>query len=164
MRIAFLIVAVGLLLSGIVSAQARLGETEDQCITRYGTPIHVLNPGEILNPGDKGALYRTLIFIKGDYVVVIYLLNGKCSFLSVQRTDKVALGDGEIELLLSANIGGLTWQKTSANNANQYWVRTDGAEAKCSLDNLSLTFYSKDILAAEHARHQANEAKSLNGF
>lgn len=139
-------------------ARARLGETENQCIVRYGTPTQILDPDKAPFP------YRTLCFTKGDCNVCAVFLNGYCGFIFIQKNDKSDLSDNEIQALLQANADGQTWQKSTQSSTDQVWFRNDQAEARYDAVDRYLTFASKDYLTAEDARKKAAEDEKLKGF
>lgn len=156
MRIIFVVLIT--ILFAVLPVRARLGETEDQCIARYGTPIQVANPCE------QGVHYQGLIFKKNNYNIVIYILSGRCGLLLIQKMDKSQLSDDEIQTLLDDNSEGHDWQKMNEDSTFRHWIRDDGAQAKYALLDHDLTLMSKAFLIAEKAREKAEDDNKLKGF
>lgn len=141
-------------------SHARLGETEDQCIARYGTPTQVANPGA------DGTIdnYRTLYFSKGDYSISAAFLNGHCGVFAIQKSDKSDLSSNEIQILLDANSDGHTWKKSDEISVDQNWIRDDGCKAEYTTLSHYLVLMSKEILTDSTVKQKADEAQKLNGF
>jgi hypothetical protein len=82
----------------MVPASARLGETREECVKRYGEPIAEI-PALLQNA--VGAA-----FMRGDIRVRIEFLDGKAAFLSFSRR---GLRADERQTLVDLNAGSLTW-------------------------------------------------------
>lgn len=85
----------------LLPCSARVGETPQECVVRYGKPKEV----------DKKAL--ELIFRKGPYAILTVFDQGKCVFISFLKMEPNDAGSQltavEIETLLDANIGKSQW-------------------------------------------------------
>jgi hypothetical protein len=84
--------------------QARLGETEDQIIARWGQPVsknHPIPPGMI---GDS-----LMVFEKGRFSIDVLFLNGVVAMEIISDIDNWALSDGAKQTLLDSESDGLTW-------------------------------------------------------
>ena len=138
-------------------ARARLGETEDQSIARYGQPISVKDV-------DGENDYRTLEFRKNGYFIMAYFLNGKCALLGLNKDDKSEFSDNEIQALLDDNSEGHAWAKNDTNSTNREWDRDDGALAQYYIFKDSLFICTKNYIIAENIRKKAVEDKKLQGF
>lgn len=130
--IAFLL---GLMVAPSVSF-ARLGETEDELIKRFGRPVST-----ITDKDDIGIADKQLMFKKGDTIIHATIYRGECVSEGYQFMD----GDGEAvplkgpalekaEAALGANAAGFEWQKHPSPGAINpdmlhAWNRTDGAVA-----------------------------------
>ncbi len=157
MRSIFFVVLFVILVVAL-PARARLGETEDQCIARYGTPTEILDADKAQVP------YRTLNFIKGNYNVGAAFIDGHCECLCIQRTDNSDLSDNEIQILLDANSDGHTWKKSTETSVYHQWLRDDGTLAHYDTDRHMLALMSKVFIANMAAKQKAAEAQKLNGF
>jgi len=143
-------------------AHARLGETVDQCIARYGQPV--AQEDEPAVPGEKSA-----IFEKNGYAIWAFFLNGKCGmiiFLKIDRDKTVghkymglSMGDDELKTLLDASANSFPW--IEADNAEgKFWYRADGSAAAYDPNKPVLQITAKEFGEAE----KAQEAKKLQGF
>jgi hypothetical protein len=97
-----LIVASVLCLS-VLPSSARLHETLQQCIERYGKPLKVSEDG------------KSVDFLKSDIALAIDFVDGKADnifFIKITKEGVTApLTDEEVSILLQANGGGKEWQK-----------------------------------------------------
>ena len=111
-----------LLLLGLatLSARARLGETEDQIVSRFGTPSDAPKFEDDL----PGVAYK--LFSKQNFTIYIGLLDGKSAYERYQTDGGVT--DALIRQLLDIESQGHTWgrpQKWSVWNSGR--IRDDGA-------------------------------------
>lgn len=96
-----LIVTLGCLLA--VAAQARIGETPQQCVERYGKPLEV-------NKGDQ-----SLSFSKNGLVIITEFHDGICEgiyYTKIKEAEEYRQKDftlTEVEVLLGANGGDKKW-------------------------------------------------------
>ena len=106
---------------------ARLGESAQECMARYGPNI------QVLQQGTKHA------FMKGGYIIVVGLHDGRCDSLGYQHADAGAAGlpseltEKEMTTLLTANAGPSTWKSEAFNEPGKFWTRADGL-ARASYD------------------------------
>jgi hypothetical protein len=139
----------------------RLGETLDQCATRYGA---ALSHQDFTYSGLN--LHGTL-FHKGGYIVMACLLEGKdkvdAMCFSLEDADG-GLSDNQIALLLNAESDGKQWSKASEPSMDRYWTREDGATAIYETMKHQLLVVSKDLIAASDAAQKADDAKKTQGF
>ena len=106
----------------VVPATARVGETEAQCIERYGKPFRQ-GPGE---PGrsDKAAWFRKsvfdlcVLFDKGRAVSVTYTRTPKLG-------RKAAITPAEQTSLMRANSGSKSWRELRATKADDRYETFD---------------------------------------
>lgn len=115
---------------------ARLGETEDELIERFGQPVSDITAKDQVGIADK-----ILMFKKGDTVIHATIYKGQCVSEGYQFMDsngnEVAINGAALEkadAALGANAAGFRWQKhpnPSAINPDMLhaWNRTDGAVA-----------------------------------
>lgn len=130
-----------LLLAGTASnASARIGETEKQCIARYGKPVKFL---------DKGTL-----FIKGQMKIFVTFSKGKAESIWLQKTDPdrptlaMPISKEEIDTFLIANSQGHQWRyNTSLPDGDEVWITKDSElGALYSHATLSLQVYTRDCI------------------
>lgn len=87
---------------------ARLGETFDQCVERYGSLIE--RQGSAKNP--------QLVFAKDGITVGINFLGGKAAQISYSK-EKGCFEDAEVQQLLAVNSGGSKWKYDPAESTRQ---------------------------------------------
>lgn len=75
------------------SASARIGETLEQCIARYGKPVHV-HPVEDLVQFEKNEIKITVVFLRAT-----------CQAIMFESAISDELTDAQLKILLTANLG-----------------------------------------------------------
>jgi hypothetical protein len=151
MKIQFLTLFLIVSLTG--PAWARLGETEDQLIARYGDPTNKGSGGPV---GEKTSWIH---FKKSGFDIEVILFNGVSSQEHITNSQGDGMTTQEIKTLLDANAQGHAWKELSGG---QNWQRDDGALA--SINGSGLLFQSKELIDAEAAAYKAAHARSLEGF
>jgi hypothetical protein len=155
MKTAFLILTM--LAMAAHSASARIGETLEQCIARYGQPVLPLKEG------------GPAIFVKSNVAICVTFYQGRADMLVFwKRNDtgqKGPLSDGEVSLLMNANAGGHSWQKADNGGSTISAWKTDDGKILAALvsPDRSLTISTMDALARQHAAG-ASAPKALTGF
>ena len=122
------------------SGVARIGETEKQCIVRYGKPVKFL---------EKGTL-----FIKGQLKIYVTFSGGKAESIWLQKTDPerptlaMPISKEEIDSFLIANSQGHQWRYSSAlPDGDEVWITKDAElGALYSQSTLSLQVYTRDCM------------------
>jgi hypothetical protein len=147
-----------LIILGVLPAYARLGETEDQCVARYGS---VLKRDISYTTGQA---LPVLIFSKNGYTFFAILLGDKVAFLIIDKVDKSVLSNSEIAAFLTANSDNRKWIKQDINSTKTVWYRDDGAQAQYDPVGNSLCLITKGYMDAATAAKKAAEEKNLNGF
>lgn len=103
-------------------ASARIGETPEQCQTRYGKPIAVDN--------DEGITSFT--FKKASIIIDVYFYNGKADTINFHKVNSkgkcIALSENEVQYLLETNSGGIKWKEPKILTAigDKLWETEDG--------------------------------------
>jgi hypothetical protein len=98
---------------------ARINETAEQCIERYGKPKKILEET------------KSVLFTRAGFVIVIDFYDGKSDQILFRKiaTDEFGLPEelstNEIELLLQANSGGGIWEKQEELSIDQKWLLDD---------------------------------------
>ncbi len=141
------------------SAQARIGETADQLVARYGQP---LSEDDQKKDGDKIAL-ANVVFQKGGFEISVTITAG----VSVQETYKKLNGSpilvDEARYLLTANAQGEEWSAPRTVEGDKIWTRDDGATATLAHDG-TMTIRSAQLTHEETAAKRIEEHPSLEGF
>jgi len=157
MRIALL--TLFFIVSVTATARARLGETADQLLARYGQP---LSENDQKGEGDKIALAE-VVFQKGGFQINVTLTDGISVSESFKKLNDVALTIGEVRTLLNANSRGHEWAAPQVVQGEKVWVRDDNTTAKLAQDG-SLTIKSRDLMHKEAVAKKLERAPTLEGF
>jgi hypothetical protein len=155
-------VALGFALSASL-CQARLGDTKDQCIARWGQPLPT---PDFPPPGYEADTFTTFsTFAKDGYHIVVGFNNGAVGVEMISKQVGGDLSDTEKAGILGADSAGLAWVKSTAISATEDWTRNDGALASYAPFTHVLTIKSKDYKAAEDAKAAADaKAKAVKDF
>jgi hypothetical protein len=140
----------------LIPAQARLGETLEQCTARYGDVVST-NADAI---GEKGVVYQ-----KNGYIIAVVIFNGRAARETFGKINGNALSDNEMKTLLdSESSSGNLWLDHDNNDAHQTWVREDNAVALYDKTVNALLLETHDYVTAQAAKQKAGETNNLNGF
>jgi len=147
------------LLLSASSLLARIGETQDQCIARYGTALM------------SDAKTNMSLFQKGGMDITAFYRDGKVECISYTKSERDALDKPikmsmtEIDALLSANGSVSKWNKTKSNPIIQNWTNEEsGAVASYrSLDRI-LLIMTKECMQRTIEESKAKEKKALEGL
>jgi hypothetical protein len=142
-------------------AEARLGETFEQCVTRYGPLIRQV--GKPDNP--------QFIFEKDGITVGINFLDGKAAQISYSRARGAPITELEVQQLLEVNSNGSKWQydeaesqrlRTSTYSKRECFKRDDGGAKAEHLVISQLGTHFLNITSSEYEK--AIGSKNLQGF
>jgi len=136
----FLTASVILLLSGLQNVFARIGDTPEKCIERYGKPIKV---------SDKGFLFQ-----KENKKIFVTFTAGKADGIFLQklhpttRNCALPIPEGEIEEFLVLNSLGSKWQFASRlPDGDVVWITEDtGLSAMYSQTTCSIQVFTKNSM------------------
>ena len=140
------------------AAYARIGETLQQCIERYGQPIKTTPEGMIL-------------FSKSGLYVFVHFFEEKADAIAFRKVEEDALqtpaeiSQNEIDLLLSSNGQGHEWKKREVISMDSEWETDDGKIIATygTMQHL-LIVVTKDYTDREDAAKKAKEKENLNNF
>src|SRR5271169_4809652 len=100
-----------LLLLGVANiCQARIGETLEEAIERYGKPVH------------KASADEFAMFKEASYYITAHFHDGKTDAITYvkarsESSTEGAFSDDEIEMLLKINGSGQTWERSRPKQA-----------------------------------------------
>jgi hypothetical protein len=140
-------------------AFARIGETPDQLVARYGQP---LNETDQKAEGAKISLAR-VTFQKGGYQIDVTISGGLSAQETFKKLNGQAITVDEARLLLNANAQGLEWSAPEKKADAMTWTRDDNAVAQLSNDG-SLIIRSRQLTAEEITAKRLEQHPSLEGF
>jgi hypothetical protein len=154
------------------NANARLGETFDQIMVRYGS-------GGNSSPPPSSSSITTMEFHKQNWIIIVSFFNGISAKEMYEKPGGV--DDASVQALLDINSEGHTWKLTQSgpdiwaamiptpNAVGKRWDRDDGG-AVATLQAGMRTFFtvqSKQLIdskaALDAAQKKASEP-SLKGF
>lgn len=157
-------------------AQARLGDTERQCVERYGSalpPKKQPMAQQDLIPGLSHATYHfqgwkiRIVFVAGHVVAQEYQKK-------LPHPSGHGINTDERAAVLAAESAGNTWDQALTHPlqssllssiiapallGGQHWMRSDGAYATLTPMAFSLVLYSKEGLEAARQAAAAKEQK-----
>jgi hypothetical protein len=173
MKIEFLTLFLIISLTG--PAWARLGESEDQLVLRYGDAT---NKEHLAASDSELVEVDRLHFKKTGFDVVVTLFNSVSSEEVITNSESDSLSDQEIKTLLDANADGHAWKEMPASQGtvpwpeddgtrsdvggHKLWQRDDGAVAIAGGDEFKIK--SKELIDAEVAAYKVAHTHSLDGF
>jgi hypothetical protein len=146
------------IVSVTATARARLGETADQLVARYGPP---LKETDQKSEGDKIAS-ANVVFQKGGFQIEVTLVDGISEAETFNKINGDGLSLGEVRTLLSDNSQGYGWEAPRMVGNQKKWMRDDGAVA--ALDQGFLTIKSRELIAKEATAKKLENQPSLDGF
>lgn len=138
-------------------AFARLGETPQQCIARYGKPATEQKDGK-------------LAFIKEGMAIICSFFEGKCDVIAFKNFDAeeifpTQMKDDVIEALKKANGGGSAWKKIARVSIDRLWSTEDGeAFAQYGTVDATLLIFSKAAGERMTAAAKKQTEDKLKGF
>jgi len=140
-------------------AFARIGETPDQLVARYGQPLKETDQKA---EGAKISLAQ-VTFQKGGYQIDVTIVGG----LSVQEIFKKLNGQSittdEAQILLNANAEGMNWSAPMRKPDSIDWRRDDNAFAQLPKDG-TMIIRSRKLTADEASAKHMEQHPSLDGF
>jgi hypothetical protein len=161
MRVLF---ALLLVFATISMAQARLGETADQLVARFGPALNTKTVSE--NPQDVFSGMTDMQFEKQGFEIDVVLADpsasGNATPIAVSEfyRPRSALTEAQIQVLLDADSEGHKWKEEPKYNGTRIWTRDDGAKAWKEPETGNMNFDSKYIIdkkaALLDAQHKAN--------
>jgi hypothetical protein len=140
-------------------AFARLGESGDEIVARYGQPLSQIDQKA---EGAKLAL-TFLTFQKSGFEVDVTLSGGTSVSESFRKINGEALTIAEVRTLLNSNTQGFGWEAPLVVEDQKKWTRDDGAVATLTGGRI-LNLASKELLAEKSEAKKLEHQPSLEGF
>ena len=137
------------------NTQCRIGETLEQCKTRYGKPVEIKKD--------------TALFFKNGMTVSAHFVDGKVDQITYYRRDPkdskktICPSDAEIEILLLANAHDGSWKMELAHRGHAiWWNKERGLSASRTPQELVISIHHPDTYKAYEERKAA--IRNLEGF
>ena len=140
-------------------AWARLGETGDMAVARYGQPLSEFDQKA---EGDKIPMIK-LTFQKNGFQIEVSVAGGYSVAESFRKISGDALTLDEARTLLTNNAQGFKWSAPVMVDGERRWMRDDGAMARLS-DGRTLYLVTKQLMDAEMKAKSVQRAPTLEGF
>jgi len=136
-----------LLLIVSMSVEARIGETYEECVDRYGNPIEQDDV--------------SVVFAKsGIMIVALFNADGICDFIFFQKRQTTDWSSEEVNTILKANLGSEL--KQGVDGSDPLWSNSKGVIATYNESRAVLTITTE---AGMKRREDAQNAKrSVNDF
>lgn len=181
-RLIYLVTIFATLASAAI-AIARIGETESQCNTRYGTPITdaFTISQNTTAPLVSGCPTRTYDYHGFRIRIAFLAINGPAIKMQfTKRKDGPILKDDEISAILQANLpDGMKWLVRIPDNPDspngpakrliesafmagtgaEKWERSDGVTGRLEMMKMGLVLESPAVQTLEKRAKEAKEAK-----
>ncbi len=97
-------------------AQARLGETHEQCVARYGSPTEEIPDFAIGSMKVLGSIFQ-----KDGLEIFAIFVDGRAIQVAYSRRPAADLPAAQIQTLLTDNAAGETWRVLSTDATPNYW-------------------------------------------
>ncbi len=136
MRAVILVVLVVL----VFRAEARIGETEEQCVGRYGKVIERKHSEK---PPAEVCLFET-----GRFRIWASFLKGHVAALQVTTLDDAPFSEDELQVIMKANSEGATWREIEAAGYRKFRRSDDGATMSVVANSEALLIESAEWKAA----------------
>ena len=157
MRYALLTLALFPAMTAVV--HARIGETPDQLVARYGQP---LNEVDQKPDGTKIALAK-VTFQKGGFKIEVTITDGVSQMEFYTKISGQPITVEEARVLLTANAQGMEWSPPHQTSDAIMWTRDDNAVARLGSDG-GMVIRSHQIVAQETAAKTDEQRPTLDGF
>jgi hypothetical protein len=152
-------ILVIILCASALNVQARLMETSDQCIKRYGEP-------------DRSTPDKTVFsWKKSGIQIMAHFVADACVQISYTRLSGIAFSNVECTKLMSANANGKVWSPFNGFEGSQtgdyYLTQDDSVLAEKRTPTMmvfKLLSHSPTDLEAVHEARDIAEGKKLEGF
>lgn len=132
-------------------ASARLGETVQECLARYGEAI------------EADAEERTAAFVKSGFLVMVYFDDsGYCDKIIFIREDKEAFSETQKDTLIAANLGEEI--EPVDVGINEGWETPTGDLGVYNVIQEVLIFRTKARLERDAKEKESKEKKALSDF
>lgn len=146
-------------ISVTATAWARLGETADQLVARYGQPLSEIDQKA---EGSNPAL-SFVSFQKNGFQINVTLSNGSSAAESFKKLNGDPLTIGEVRALLTDNSQGYEWEAPQVMAEGKRWGRDDGAVATL-IGGQIFNISSKELLVEKAVAKKLERQPSLEGF
>jgi hypothetical protein len=139
------------LLVSMLPCWARLGETPQQFVDRYGDARKISEIDRV----------STLNFTQGEFGILVVFLDG-VSVLEIYQKQAGYVSEDEAKEIISKENDGTQWSDEKKNDDGKFWSRPDGAFALLSDSGLTVT--SKNSQVAIDLENAAKAKASTKGL
>jgi len=169
------VVLAWLFILGMDVCRANLGETEAQCIAKYGSESDIQTDLGYRQVGDKAGSFSVKT-ARGSFDIRVIFLNGLSCHESISNADAShGLTEDQMKAILDSQSAGFKWRKrktvyhtdrSDETAGTENWLRSDGATAnffmsgKAASGELSgeVELSTKEYTVAQHFYDKENGA------
>jgi len=137
------------------NTQCRIGETLEECKTRYGKPVEIKKD--------------MALFFKNGMTISVHFIDGKVDEIRYYKTDPkdskktICPSDAEAYILLQANAQDSSWKMELARRNHAIWWNKDrGLAASRTPQELVISIHDPIVYKAYQERKAA--VRKLEGF
>lgn len=153
MKISPKLLSVFLLIVLSSASWARINETLEECIKRYGQEG---------GPTDVAPGKATYWFYKSDYQILATFVDGRVAIISFRKPGR--LSDSEVEMLLEANrVNGQVWEEVNRDSETARWSNISNDIAVLT-PKYGLQIRTAEGFKAAQERDNAKTKDNLEGF
>lgn len=128
-------------------ASARLGETREELVARYGAVRQETNHATIIQ-GRTQIMGPSFQFSKDEWLVRCDMIDGRCVRISYAR--KGGWSQEQIEATLNENSQGIVWMEgVKLGKRSREWDRADGVKAHWESSGSRMDFTSPEYVKAQ---------------
>jgi hypothetical protein len=129
----------------MIPLRANLGETVEQCVTRYGRPVG-------FSEANAKTPFGAVAFSATGYTLLVFLIANKEVGARVSKIDKSAFTDVEMKTIMNADLAGSEWTPAPSTDPTcLQWVRGDKATVLYDKEKHMIIFTSEQMANAIHA-------------
>lgn len=127
---------------------ARLGESEQELIKRFGQPTFKQPATTATSKGSSYTIGSHFTFKDGDWQITCVLVDDRCARISYSK--RIAWETDQHTAFLNANAQGAKWT-ADPKNPRRHWTRSDGGAATLSALTLTIVHpaYDRAVKVAE---------------
>ena len=165
---------IALSLLSVASSHARIGETTEQCDSRYGKALQVESQGTSLAKRSLGKPVEQRIYKFKKFLIVLTTIDGTCEYIVYVKTgatdtEYLPLSEEEVMTLLKANKNDEKWSKLSSNYSSTTYhafgyTAVHSKSAGLAIASLGFTMYEKARSEEEEKKKKLETQNNLQGL
>lgn len=142
------LLAAAALLATCIPSQARIGETMEQCIARYGPVVEHMGKDASFKPD--------------PFTIIAEFENGKCVTLYISSKEEIT--ETQINVFLKANGGENTWIKDEAIGSLQWHTKYEKDRLRAIYKHNRLSITNWEYFKKQREIDKQEEADKMKKF